>query len=142
MLLPLDLSSLFLPLFLQIAPIVSFGVASITVQESQDHPQEIWFTLQRTGSDLSFPTNVKCVPGVNSNATSGVDFKFQSDIPLTFPNGEVEVSGVITILPDSEKEGTEVLYLVMTPPFSGRTGSPHILEVIILDSSHGELVCV
>ena len=121
------------------APTVSFGVASITVQERQDHPQEGWFSLKRKGSDLSFPTNVICVPGVNSNATSGVDFSFRSDVPLTFPSGEVEVSGVVTILPDSEKEGTEVLYLVMTPPFSGRTGSPHILEVVILDSSHGEL---
>lgn len=109
------------------------------MQENQDHSQEVWFSLRREGSDLTYPTDVICVPGVHSNATNGVDFKFQSDIPLTFHSGEVEVSGVVTVLPDSEREGTEVLYLVMTPPFSGRTGSPHILEVIILDSSHGEL---
>ena len=113
----------------------------MTVQERQDRPQEVWFSLRRTGS-LGLQTGVKFTSGVNSNATIDVDFRFQLDVPLIFFSGEVEVTGVITILPDSEKEGTEVLYLVMTPPFSGRTGSPHILEVIILDSSYGELVYI
>lgn len=119
-----------------LVPLVFFESTQIIVKESRNAPVIATFIIRRNGSDLNGITTVNCQTLVSKgNATAGDDYIAESHI-IKFTNGQKEASGTVTILPDTIREGTEVLYILMTKPYNGRRGSSE-LKIVIIDAVEG-----
>ena len=119
-----------------LVPLVFFESTQIIVKESRHANVIATFIIRRNGSDLNGITAVNCQTLVSKgNATAGDDYIYESHI-IKFTTGQKEASGTVTILPDTIREGTEVLYILMTTPYNGRRASSE-LEIVIIDAMEG-----
>lgn len=110
------------------------------MQERKDRSVLAEYTLKRTGTDLSSKSDIvlQSYTLTSDNATAGDDFVAGRTSRLVFQIGETLKTGVVEILPDNVREGTENFHIHIKAAFNAERGSPDVLEVVILDAFEGK----
>ncbi|MCP3914897.1 MAG: hypothetical protein GY711_04960 [bacterium] len=83
---------------------------------------------QATGSDVGIPFTV------GGTALPGADFDLGTTSPLVIPAGATSAAIELTLLDDTEIEGTERVTLALDPPTGAVLGSQTVYELTILDN--------
>ncbi|MCU7852791.1 MAG: thrombospondin type 3 repeat-containing protein, partial [Candidatus Thiodiazotropha sp. (ex Monitilora ramsayi)] len=98
--------------------VIQFSTATVIVGENQT---SVTFTLQRS-ANLAGVVSVDYATATGGSATAGSDYTAISPTTLSFADGEVSQTFILTLSPDAVYEGDETVNLALSNPQNAQLG--------------------